>query len=617
MVLFERQQAFLDAALTWLRAADAEYAEAREKYQRAKADPKLSWQIDQHRTAMRRARAKAGYCHWGDTGVGKTRPMQLICLTKARETKRSSITFLPKGLIGSNAQELLEMSRDDGLKIGASRILVIQGSPREKLAILERVKALSGVAWFYCLANPEAVLPPTSAEAQIDGPQLDDALPPPDADEYRDEGEDTEAEKEKEYKGDEADIQLKVWQTFCEISWSVVNADEFQRTLSSTASRVYRHVFLRCKADWRIGSSATAFPYKPRQFAAEINYFQPGRFWRSTAEFVRTYFELDKGSDRVKNVHPGWEGLWTRLQREVGWTCTLDEVAELPPVTFVQDIVELHPAQRQAYDQLKINFIKALDDAIDKEGYSSLTINHILPKLLRFKQVCVDLRLLQQAVATARPGDWIKNINWQREPGKTSAKIDRVVDLFFNSISEVERMVVFTQWTASANLILSDFAASGIKSDLICGATKSAVKIHKDGVWSERLGKCHDFNWGKTELMVITKAAGEGLSLQRANHVVIMDPPYRFDELMQPIGRVRRPVPPGMPGPFPVTARMMVARNTIEQSTLIPRLFAAGRAAGIFTRGVDLADTPTAGLFTGMTASMDSLLDRDSLVAGL
>ena len=57
---------------------------------------------------------------------------------------------------------------------------------------------------------------------------------------------------------------------------------------------------------------------------------------------------------------------------------------------------------------------------------------------------------------------------------------------------------------------------------------------------SQRKELVNDYNIGKFQVLIITKAGGEGLDLKEVRNVVILDPPWNDAGLKQIIGRAIR-----------------------------------------------------------------------------
>lgn len=617
-MLFQKQEEFLTWVDEHLGQASRDYDTAFEQYK----DPAKAYDRWRFLEVMKNAAARMGVIHGGATGVGKGAAAMAAAIARGQETKRPILYITTAPLVGNVVAELLERGADEPrLKLHARQIVPIMGSPKDKLRALQRVRALSGSSFTFVIANPEALLPPNTGVAKatnlarrlISQGVVDVRLLPGIP---RDEEPDLSEPVDYE---DTVQVQQRSYDTLMSIWFSAYVADEFPNWLASTTNRVYGEIFGHLKADWRIGLSATSFPYKPDQFVNAVQVFQPGRHFVSAAQFKRDHFSME--GDRVKHTYPGWEATWDKFKKDLIFTCDLDEVVELPPIKIVHHKVQMPDEQRAAYDKLvthmKIELMNGLRQGVEVD------MPNILVQIMRLKQAATDLRLLQKAAAKKTTNqDWARGLSWTRKQGATSAKLDVIVHQFMHELNKWERGVVYSQWSEMVMLVVDDFLKNGVRADFLTGEVSSHITMvpEKNAVWSPRLAKCKEFCYGATEVMVINDAASEGANLQRANHIWILDLPWRPDKIWQAIGRVRRPIPDKMlpligGKPLPVTVHVMVAAGTIEETLLLPRMARSARAAGMFTRGKDLMDERTGGLFTGADLEVMSLHDREALLS--
>lgn len=114
---------------------------------------------------------------------------------------------------------------------------------------------------------------------------------------------------------------------------------------------------------------------------------------------------------------------------------------------------------------------------------------------------------------------------------ENSAKINYVVDKAVQKVNEDKKVVIY-----------SNFVGSGIKN-VAAKLEDKGVDFHEfTGKTSAVLRKKYidEYNSGKVKILLITKAAGEGLDLKRSNAIFILDPPWNEAALEQAIGRVIR-----------------------------------------------------------------------------
>ena len=114
----------------------------------------------------------------------------------------------------------------------------------------------------------------------------------------------------------------------------------------------------------------------------------------------------------------------------------------------------------------------------------------------------------------------------QAGPEYFSAKIDRALPILRSG-----RSIIYSNWIEfGVKTIQSILSSAGITYGTFSGETSPA---QRDKLVAE-------FNKGKLQTLIITKAGGEGLDLKKVNNVVILDPPWNDASLRQIIGRAIR-----------------------------------------------------------------------------
>ena len=115
-----------------------------------------------------------------------------------------------------------------------------------------------------------------------------------------------------------------------------------------------------------------------------------------------------------------------------------------------------------------------------------------------------------------------------------------------------EKAIIFTQFRASLEAIVTALRAEGIEPSL----------FHGEMGWREREDELDDFRLSK-QILVSTEAGGEGRNLQFARIVINFDLPWNPMRLEQRIGRVHR-----LGQQHPVRVINLVSRGTIEAYVL-------------------------------------------------
>ena len=173
------------------------------------------------------------------------------------------------------------------------------------------------------------------------------------------------------------------------------------------------------------------------------------------------------------------------------------EVAgELPPKTEMVETILIEGGQRDLYDSVRIATSEKVRKAISDRGLAKSHII-VLEALLKLRQVCCDPRLLRLDDKVDRP----------------SAKLERLIEMVDELLSEGRKIIVFSQFTSMLALIRERFDARGIRYSLLTGQTK------------DRAAAIDDFQAGANPVFLISlKAGGVGLNLTAADTVIIFDP---------------------------------------------------------------------------------------------
>jgi superfamily II DNA or RNA helicase len=192
---------------------------------------------------------------------------------------------------------------------------------------------------------------------------------------------------------------------------------------------------------------------------------------------------------------------------------TKEEVAsELPAKIDIVETVAIEGKQRDLYDSIRAAMAKKVRKALDERG---LARSHIivLEALLRLRQVCCDPRLVKLDDKIERP----------------SAKLDRLMEMVEELLSEGRKIIIFSQFTSMLALIAARFEAADIEYELLTGDTR------------DRKRAIEAFQNGEIPVFLISlKAGGVGLNLTAADTVIIYDPWWNPAVEAQAIDRAHR-----------------------------------------------------------------------------
>lgn len=214
---------------------------------------------------------------------------------------------------------------------------------------------------------------------------------------------------------------------------------------------------------------------------------------------------------------------------------TKEQVAtELPPKTEIIHWVDLNEAQRDVYETMRLAMDKKVRDEITRKGVARSQII-ILEALLKLRQVCCDLRLVNEAALPTR--------------GSTSGKLDSLMEMLEELFEEGRKILLFSQFTSMLSLIEQELEKRGIAYALLTGQTR------------DRRSPVKDFQSGKRQIFLISlKAGGVGLNLTEADTVIHYDPWWNPATENQATDRAYR-----IGQEKPVFVYKMIARGTVEE----------------------------------------------------
>jgi superfamily II DNA or RNA helicase len=177
---------------------------------------------------------------------------------------------------------------------------------------------------------------------------------------------------------------------------------------------------------------------------------------------------------------------------------TKESVAlELPPKTEIIKYIQFETKQAKLYETIRSSMEKKVQEAIRSKGLGGSHIT-ILDALLKLRQVCCDPSLLSIEEA--------KKV-------KESAKLELLMDLLEELLSEGRKILIFSQFTSMLSIIEAKLNAQKIRYAKLTGQTR------------KREDAIGEFTDGKAEVFLISlKAGGVGLNLTEADTVIHYDP---------------------------------------------------------------------------------------------
>lgn len=344
-----------------------------------------------------------------------------------------------------------------------------------------------------------------------------------------------------------------------EAAWGMVVADEAQHVKNPYAAtaRALRSIGARA----RVALTGTPVENNLSELWAILDWTTPGLLGRLGTFRARYAQAVESGQD------PAAAERLTRLVRPFLLRRRKSDpgiAPELPPKTETDRAVSLTPEQTGLYEAV------VRETLAEISGADSMARRGLIVKLLTgLKQIC------------NHPAQFLK----EEEPAIAgrSGKLELLDELLDTIVAEGASVLVFTQYVRMARLIERHLAARGLPSQFLHGGTPVARR--------EELVR--RFQEGEVPVFLLSlKAAGTGLNLTRAEHVVHYDRWWNPAVEAQATDRAYR-----IGQTRPVQVHRLIAEGTVED-----------RIADMLRRKRELADAVLGAGVAAMTELTDAEL---------
>jgi superfamily II DNA or RNA helicase len=310
-----------------------------------------------------------------------------------------------------------------------------------------------------------------------------------------------------------------------DVRFDCVVLDEAQaiKNASSATAKAARLL----KAEQRLALSGTPIENHLGELWSLIEFLNPGML--GSASVFRAALEDGAGRD------PAARELLARALRPMLLRRTKEHVApELPPRSEQVIAVDLEPAERARYDELRAHYQQALlgGQAPDWDRARF----HVLEGLLRLRQAACHGGLLDPKLAAG-----------------PSAKLAVLRERLREIVDEGHKALVFSQFTSLLALVRAALERDAIRCAYLDGATRDrAAEVAR----FQTDPACPVF-------LISLKAGGLGLNLTAAEYVFLLDPWWNPAVEAQAIDRTHR-----IGQERSVFAYRLVARDTVEEKVL-------------------------------------------------
>ncbi|MCR4298731.1 MAG: SNF2-related protein [Gallionella sp.] len=324
--------------------------------------------------------------------------------------------------------------------------------------------------------------------------------------------------------------------------------DEAQtvKNVSSQAAQVVR----KLNARHRLCLTGTPLENHLGELWAQFDFLLPGLLGTSK-EFTKIWrTPIEKQGNRLRR-----DLLARRVKPFILRRRKQDVAQELPDKTLIVRSVELEGAQRDLYEAVRTAMDQRVREEIAAKGFARSHIV-ILDALLKLRQVCCDPRLLKLTSA--------KNV-------KERAKLDLLMEMLPELVSEGRRILVFSQFTSMLELVEMELANENLDYVKLTGDTQNREEVVRR------------FQDGEVPIFLISlKAGGVGLNLTAADTVIHYDPWWNPAVENQATDRAHR-----LGQTKNVFVYKLIVAGSIEEKILALQEKKAELAAGILSEDIN------------------------------
>ncbi|MBT1064508.1 DEAD/DEAH box helicase [Bowmanella sp. Y26] len=272
--------------------------------------------------------------------------------------------------------------------------------------------------------------------------------------------------------------------------WHYLVMDEAQ-LLKNPATRLYQAV-QALDANYKLCLTGTPMENHIGELWALFNLLLPGLLG-SQIQFSKLFRQpIEKHND------PERRQLLAERIRPFLLRRSKDKIAsELPAKTEIISKVRIEGKQAELYESVRLTVDDSLREVIASKGLGRSQLE-ILDAMLKLRQVCCHPQLMSLPTA---------------QKVKQSAKLELLLEMLPELVSEGRRILLFSQFTSMLDIIEQQVQGLGIDYVKLTGATRHRQQV------------IEQFKQGNAPLFLISlKAGGTGLNLTEADTVIHFDP---------------------------------------------------------------------------------------------
>lgn len=312
---------------------------------------------------------------------------------------------------------------------------------------------------------------------------------------------------------------LRLMKELAGVKWFHIIADEVHRAKNRKAQAT--QALKKLPTVYKTGMSGTPADNKPQDLWSIINWLWP-RYYTSYWRFTKAYCVSERSSEGyskvvgLKNVEHLQEEMkpwFVRRRKE-------DVLLDLPDKYYTRIWVDLTPAQRKAYDQMRKTMVAWCEEYSDElERNDPIIAQAVVAQLVRLQQyadgyVVPQLdengRQVVKKVWNKKLEQYEEKLQWSIDD--PSSKLDVLMDLIRDR--DGEQIVVFSQFRSVIELFEKRLLREKIPYGLLTGSVSQ----------EDRARNVQAFQSGEIQVFAGTIAAGGvGITLTKARTIIFID----------------------------------------------------------------------------------------------